>query len=298
MKKSEDYEEDDTEMTTKRSTKSSKNSSKKKKKGKKTKKTKIKSESERTDDSRESSELEQSYECREEPEKCLEHLKIFYNSLNNVDLDNLITKKNLKIFQNLNPKENIEVEIDLYLSKIYSKILSSEGFYTTFFSDEDENEKKVPLVLDLIEEAIDLIDNFGDYFISLENFELKQNLLKLIKFIYINLKDDITEEEEAHLSKLINELPNKFYSENYLEIIKFKNTIYKNNNELLKNIEDIDNLFLELGSYYEQLSSIELLLNDVESEETNESKNNYISVSKKDIKKKKNNKKSSKKHNK
>ena len=160
MKKSEDYEEDDTEMTTKRSTKSSKNSSKKKKKGKKTKKAKIKSELERTDDSRESSELEQSYEYREEPEECLEHLKIFYNSLNNVDLDNLITKKNMKYFQNLNPKENIEV--DLYLSKIFSKILSSEGFYTTFFSDEDENEKKVPLVLDLIEGAIDLIDNFGD----------------------------------------------------------------------------------------------------------------------------------------
>ncbi len=287
MRKSEDYEDDDTEMTTKRSKKSSKDSSRKKKKGKKTKKEKIKSESDRTDDTAGGSELQQSYENREDSKECLNHLQTFYNSLNNVDLDNLITKRNVKYFQNLNPQENIE--IDLYLSKIYAKIFSSDGFYNNFFSDEDENSKKVPLVMDLIEEAIEVIDNFGDYFISLENFELKQNLLKLIKFIYINLKEDITDEEEDHLSQLIKELPNKFYSDNYIEIIKFKNTIYKNNNELLKNIEEIDNLFFELGSYYEQLNCIELLLNDIESEEKSE--NNYISVSKKDIKKKKNNKK-------
>ena len=293
MRKSEDYDDDDTEMTTKRSKKSSKGSSRKKKKGKKAKKEKIKSESDRTDDTEGGSELEQSYENREDSKECLNHLQTFYNSLNNVDLDNLITKRNLKYFQNLNPQDNIE--IDLYLSKIYSKIFSSDGFYNNFFSDEDENSKKVPLVMDLIEEAIEVIDNFGDYFISLENFELKQNLLKLIKFIYINLKEDITDEEEDHLSQLIKELPNKFYSDNYIEIIKFKNIIYKNNNELLKNIEEIDNLFFELGSYYEQLNCIELLLNDIESEEKSE--NNYISISKKDIKKKKNNKrKKSKKH--
>ena len=132
--------------------------------------------------------------------------------------------------------------------------------------------------MDLIEEAINIIDNFGDYFISLENFELKENLLKLIKFIYINLKEDTTEEEEAHLSELINELPNKFFSDKYIEIIKLKNIIYKNNNELLKNIEEIDNSFFELGSYYEQLNIIELLLNDIESKEKKDEKNKFISI--------------------
>ena len=102
----------------------------------------------------------------------------------------------------------------------------------------------MPLVLSLIEEPLKVIDSFSDYFISLENFQLKENILKLIKFIYINLKEIITEEEEKHLSELINELPKRFYSDNYLELIKYKNVIYKNNNELLKNIEEIDNLFL------------------------------------------------------
>ena len=157
----------------------------------------------------------------------------------------------MEYFENINPKENCK--IDLILSKIYGKILSSEDFYKDYFVDADENEEKLPLVLSLIEETIQVIDNFSDYFISFDIFKLKQNLLKLIKFIYINLKDDITDEEEKYLNKLINELQASFFTQNYLDLIKMKNTVYKNNNELLKNIEDIDGFFFDLGSYYEQL---------------------------------------------
>ena len=287
MRKSEASNEE-TDITTKRSLKSKKSSKKEKKK--KLKKNK-KSESD-INESKEVSELERSYDNREDTEECLSHLETFYNSLTNIDLDNLITKKNLKFFQNLNPNANIE--IDLYLIKIYGKIFSSDDFYNNYFLDEEENEKKLPLIFEMIDDAIDIIDDFSDYFISLENFKLKQNLLQLIKYIYVNLKEDITDEEEAHLSQLITELPSKFYSENYLEIIKFKNIIYKNNNELLKNIEDIDNLFFELGSYYEQLDCIESLFNDIETEE-GENKKNFSSVSIKDIKKKKHKKKKSRK---
>ena len=131
MKKTEDNSDEENEMTTNRSLKKSKNNIKKKKKGKKTKTEKDKSEPEIEDDSKESSELELSYQNREKPEECLNHLLTFYNSLNNIDLDNLITKKNLKYFKNLNPNEN--VEIDLYLSKIYAKIFSSDDFYKKFF---------------------------------------------------------------------------------------------------------------------------------------------------------------------
>ena len=95
----------------------------------------------------------------------------------------------------------------------------------------------------------------------------------------------MTDEEEENLSKLIEELPPNFYSENYLELIKLKNIIYQNNNELMKNIEKIDNLFFELGSYYEQLNCIKLLLNDIETDDS-EKQNNFTSVTLKDIKKK------------
>lgn len=279
MRKSEASNEE-TDISTKRSSKSQKSSKKEKKK--KVKKNK-KFESD-IKESKEISELEKSYDNREDPKECLTHLEAFYNSLTNIDLGNLITKKNLKFFQNLNPNSN--VEIDLYLIKIYGKIFNSEDLYNNYFLDEEENEKKLPLIFEMIDDAIDIIDDFSDYFISLENFKLKQNLLKLIKYIYVNLKEDITDEEEAHLSQLITELPSKFYSKNYLEIIKLKNIIYKNNNELLKNIENIDDLFFELGSYYEQLDCIESLLNDIETEE-DENKKNFSSISIKDIKKKK-----------
>ena len=279
--------QDEADISTKRELKKNSLGKRKKKKGKKsTKKEKVKKvrdEMRDENDSKFISELEESYENREDSEECYSHLKDFYNNLNTINLDNLITKKNIKFFQDINPKENIQ--IDLLLSKIYGKILSSEDFYKDYFSDEDENEKKMPLIFSFIEEAIKIIDNFADNFISLENFKLKENLLKLIKFIYINLKDSVTDEEEENLSKLIEELPPNFYSENYLELIKLKNIIYQNNNELMKNIEKIDNLFFELGSYYEQLNCIKLLLNDIETDDS-EKQNNFTSVTLKDIKKK------------
>ena len=284
MKKDLDEDLEDTEMTTKRSNKK-KTSSHKKKKGKKGKKEKEKKEKKsKSKKSEELNELEESYVNREDIEECISHLEAYYDSLNKIDLDEIITKENIKYLQEMNPAEN--VQIDLLLIKIYAKIFASEDFYNNYFSDEEENEEKIPLVIDLIEEPIKVIDNFSDYFISLEIFQLKENLIKLIKFMYINLKEDIIDEDKSHFSQLVTELPTRFFSENYLELIKLKNTIYRNNNELLKNIEDIDNLFFELGSYYEQLSCIKLLFNDLEIDENLESKNNYSSVSVKDIKKK------------
>ena len=85
----------------------------------------------------------------------------------------------------------------------------------------------------------------------------------------------------------MNELPQRFFSQNYVEIIKFKKIIYRSNEQLLKNIEKIDSLFFELETYYEQLNCFELLFNDIETNEQNQKVNNYSSVSNKDIKKKK-----------
>ena len=126
-------------------------------------------------------ELKECYKKREDIEECLSKLQNFYNNLNEIDLESLITEKNIEYLQNLNPEENIRV--DLLLSKIYNKIFSSEDFYKDYFSNEEENEDKMPLVLSLIEEPIKIIDGLMDYVISLENFQLKENLLKLIKFI-------------------------------------------------------------------------------------------------------------------
>ena len=280
MKSSKYIDEEETETSTKRSKKLTKNKNSKKLKQKKSKLIKTEKEGK----SRDTSELSLSVKSNQNIEKCLSYLESYLIKLNVSDMDNIITEKNLTSFQKLNEKENIEV--DLLLTKIYNKIFGSENLYTSFFSDPDENEQKIDITLALLDEAIQNIENFDDAVVSLDNFELKGNILKLIKFMKINLKDNLEKEDMKQLDSYINELPGKFYSKNYLEILKYKSKIYKNNYELLKNIENIDETFSNLESYYEQLSAIENLFTDIEIE-NDEEKKNYISVTKKDLKKKK-----------
>jgi len=285
MKSSKHKEEDETERSTKRTKKSNSSANTKKTKPKKTKKTKSETEGR----SKETNELSLSVKNTKNIEKCLSYLESYFSNLNTSNLENIITEKNLNNFQKLNEIENIEV--DLLLTKIYNKIFSSDYLYTTFFSDQEENEGKIDITLALIDEVLQNIENFDDAVISLENFQLKGNVLKLIKFMKINLKESLDNDDIKQLDSYVNDLPNKFYSKNYIEIMKYKSKLYKNNYELLKNIEKIDEIFSNLESYYEQLSAIENLFTDIELN-NEEDKKNYISVSKKDIKKKKKKKKS------
>ena len=275
--------EDESDISTKRTAKSSSSGRGKKAKPKKTKKMKSETEVQTKD----ANELSLSAKNSNNIQKCLSYLESYFTSLNTSNLDNVITEKNLKNFQKLNGIENIEV--DLLLTKIYNKIIGAESLYTKFFSDPDENETKIVVALELIEEILKNIENFDNDLISFENFELKGNVLKLIKFMKINLKEDLDKEELKQLDSFINELPAQFYSKNYLELMKIKTQVYKNNNALLKNIENIDELLSNLESYYEQLSAIENLFGDLEQD-----KKNFGSISKKDIKKKKKKKKSRK----
>ena len=278
----------DSERTTKRSLKKSSIKKEKKKTSKKSKRLKTSSKK----STKESSSLNLSLKNKKNIDECLSHLESFLTEINTTDLENLITEKNLEKLQKLTEIENIQV--DLFLTKIYNKILSSENFFKDYFADHDDNDMKIGLMFIIIDEAIKILENLEDNVISSENFELKGNILRFIKFMKINLKDDMDDEDRKQIDSYIEELPNQFYSSNYLEIMKYKSKIYKNNYELLKNIENIDELFSGLESYYEQLSAIESLFNDIELETKDKlDKNNYISVSNKDIKSKKKKKKKS-----
>ena len=276
----------DSEDKTKKGLKSNSSGRDKKKNSKKNKK--IKSNIEES--SQNFKELDLSIKNKNNIDECLSHLELFVKEMNINNLDDLITEKNIEKLQKLSEIENIQ--IDLILTKLYNKIFSSEYLYTNFFTDNDIK-TKIGLILVLIEEAVEIIENLD--IISKDNFELKGNLLKLIKFININLKKGIDNEDKKQLDSFMYVLPNKFYSRNYLEIMKYKNKICNNNYELLKNIENIDKLFSSLESYYEQLSVIENLFNDIEIQSKDNNKNNYISISHKDIKKMKKKNKSKKK---
>ena len=279
----------DSERTTKRSLKSSKREKDNKKKIKNNKKAKITRGKEKV--TKGSNNLDLSIKNKKNVEECLSHLELFLQELNTSDFEVIIKEKNIEKLQKLSEVENIQ--IDLFLTKIYNKILGSEILYTDYFSDHDDNETKIELMLAILEEAIRIIENLEDNVISKDNFELKGNIVKLIKFMKINLKDDMKEEDKKQIESHFNNLPNKFFSSNYLELMKYKSKISKNNYELLKNIDNIDDLFSSLESYYEQLSVIESLFNDIEIDnKENLERNNYISVSNKDIKKKKKKRKS------
>ena len=284
---------EESNLSTKRSLKSKVNIKNRKKKSKKGKKASSKIDAdEYNKESNKSSELSLSIKHRNNIKECLSHLELFFTDINNMNLNEILTEKNIKNLQKLSDIENIQ--IDLYLTKLYNKILSFENIYTEYFNDEEEKDNKIELVLALLEEALKNLENLEDYVISMENFELKNNILKMIKFIKINLKDSLDEEDKKALEAYIEELPQKFYSINYLEIMKYKSKVCKNNYELIKNIQNIDELFGSLQSYYEQLSAIEMILGDIELEKDDNMKNNFISVSNKDIKKKKKSKKKSK----
>ena len=109
-------------------------------------------------------ELEESYDNRKKASKCYTSLESFYNSLNEIDLDSLITEENLNYFKDLNPTQNLG--IDILLNKIYYKIFSSEDFYKNYFLDSEKNDDKIPFILELIEIAIKNIDSSIDNVIN------------------------------------------------------------------------------------------------------------------------------------
>ena len=227
--------EDESDISSKRTAKSSSSGrGSKKTKPKKTKKVKAESEGK----TKSSNELSLSVKNAKNMEKCLSYLESYYNNLNTSDLDNVITEKNLKNFEKLGEIENIQV--DLLLTKIYHKIITSESLYTSFFSDYEEDESKIETALGFLDEVLKNVENFDNDLISCENFELKENILKLILFMKINLKEALDKDEIKQLDSYMNDLPNHFYSKNYLELMKYKTKVSKNNNELLKNVEKID----------------------------------------------------------
>ena len=199
----------DSEKTTKKRLKLS---SKKKDKNKNRKK--IRTKIEREHFKKGSNSLNLSIKNKDNIDDCLAYLELFLKELDTTDLDDIITEKNIEKFQKISEIENIQV--DLFMTKIYNKILSSEKFYTDYFSEHDENDIKIELVLMIIEEAIKIIENLEDIVISKDNFDLKGNLINFIRFMKINLKEDMKDEDIKQLEFYLNELPINFYSQNYL----------------------------------------------------------------------------------
>lgn len=224
-------------------------------------------------------ELQKSYQEYNNLSDCLKHLLIFEKGLNKIDINNLINRKNFEYLKAINKGNNIKMY--LTLGHIYSKILNCDQIYASF-SNEKEIKEKVRLLIDITNECIKVLEHLKNFPISFEFYDLKKQILDLSKYIYINYKNSLEDEQKDCITQLLAELPKTFYSDSYNEMLKLKKKLFNNNYELINSIKTIETLFFNLNSYYEQLDMVELMLNNV-SVSIPKISQNYVSISVDDI---------------
>ena len=139
------------------------------------------------------------------------------NSLSNIA--KILTEKNLLFFSTL--IENKDPKINLLLSKIYNSIISKEFLYKTLIPSINENDDyKIYIITELVNNISLLIKNLEDFHFSQEVFELKKRSLGLLNCLYNNCKNKFEEGDEKleEIIELMNDLPQKYYSKIFNEL--------------------------------------------------------------------------------
>ena len=188
-------------------------------------------------------ELSKAYNKIYDISKCCDYLK---NCLK--FKENNITNENIEKLKILSDKNNILINI--LISQLYFKIINDENSF-----DKITNESN--LLISLCNGIIKLINSFKELIISDEIYLLKKQTIKLIKFIYINYKSNLNKDELENLKYLINELQQKFFSENYQKFIISHNKILNENiNFEINLINDILSETFCLNEQFEIINSI------------------------------------------
>ena len=188
-------------------------------------------------------ELSKAYNKIYDISKCCDYLK---NCLK--FKENNITNENIEKLKILSDKNNILINI--LISQLYFKIINDENSF-----DKITNESN--LLISLCNGIIKLINSFQELIISDEIYLLKKQTIKLIKFIYINYKSNLNKDELENLKYLINELQQKFFSENYTKFIISHNKILNENiNFEINLINDILSETFCLNEQFEIINSI------------------------------------------
>ena len=188
-------------------------------------------------------ELSKAYNKIYDISKCCDYLK---NCLK--FKENNITNENIEKLKILSDKNNILINI--FISQLYFKIINDENSF-----DKITNESN--LLISLCNGIIKLINSFQELIISDEIYLLKKQTIKLIKFIYINYKSNLNKDELENLKYLINELQQKFFSENYQKFIISHNKILNENiNFEINLINDILSETFCLNEQFEIINSI------------------------------------------
>ena len=168
------------------------------------------------------------------------------------DITFFINEENLEILKKLSEKDNIK--INLLLSKLYINLISNESLYSIYLVEVSES--KLNLIMQIIDDCIILIQKLSGFVFDPEMFKFKEKVLSLIKCIYWNCKNKITNITITQkLESLLDSFPAQFYSETYNELNKDKDMydiLKSQDQEKINNFED---KFAQINNYFEQFEA-------------------------------------------
>ena len=168
------------------------------------------------------------------------------------DITFFINEENLQILKKLSEKDNIK--INLLLSKLYINLISNESLYSIYLVEVSES--KLNLIMQIIDDCIILIQKLSGFVFDPEMFKFKEKVLSLIKCIYWNCKNKVTNITITQkLEGLLDSFPAQFYSETYNELNKDKDMydiLKSQDQEKINNFED---KFAQINNYFEQFEA-------------------------------------------
>ena len=181
--------------------------------------------------------------------KALENFECKLKSLNNVD--NIFINEVFAIFDRLINKDNIK--INLILSRIYIDIISNDSLYKNYLMFEKDDNNKIDCLIILISDCSSIIEKLEGFVFDPELFKLKNKTMDLLKCIYFNCKNKISNDEKLRiLEDLIDTLPPKFYSNAFIELNKNKYLYDISKSQTLDKIASFDDKFMQVNNYFEQ----------------------------------------------
>ena len=180
----------------------------------------------------------------------LMHFEYELKSLKNINF--FLTFQNFNTLKNLVTKENIK--INLILSRIYMNIINNDSLYLKYLIS--LNEDKINLIIQFIDECISLIEKLEGFVFDPELFKFKTKTLSLIKCIYLNCKNSITNNiYNRKLQDLLDNLPAKFFSETFNELNKDKELFEVRKSQDQDKINNFEDKFAQINNYYEQFET-------------------------------------------
>ncbi len=188
-------------------------------------------------------ELSKAYKETYDTLKCFEILTNCYNILNHEEFK--LSKENLDKLKRMAIRNNILLNI--IISQIYLRIIKNEDLF-------DKISNNSLLLISLGNEIIKIIDSLSEMVINEEIYILKKQVIKLIRFIYINYKSKLDEEQILNLKDLVLELQSKYFSQIYQKIIINYNRIL--NEERNFDIKFLNDFLSETFSLDEQFDII------------------------------------------